>query len=135
MQSSADDHTVEEIMATEKAWVQAHLDLDLEALDRIMADEYLAVGASGELIDKQETLASYGSGQRHWEVAEGHDYLVRVYSETGVVIGRWRGVGMNRGTPFDYSARFISVYVRRDGRWQMVTAQSTTLENYVETGK
>lgn len=135
MQPSRDQKVIAEIMAAEGAWVQAHLDLDLVTLDRIMADEYLAVGSNGELIDKQQTLASYGSGLRHWEVAEGSDYVVYVYDQTAVLIGRWKGVGTNSGEPFDYLARFVSVYVKRDGRWQMVSAQSTTIEDQLPAGK
>lgn len=53
MQPSRDERAKAEIMATEQAWVQAHLDLDLERLERIMAQEYLAVGPGGELLDRQ----------------------------------------------------------------------------------
>ena len=52
---------------------------------------------------------------------------MHVYDHTAVVIGRWKGVGTNSGERFDYSARFISVYVKRDERWQMVSAQSTNV--------
>lgn len=135
MHSSQDEKSIAEVMATERAWTQAHLDLDLDVLERIMSDEYLAVGAGGELIDKHQTMASYGSGQRHWDVAEGSDYSVRVYGQTAVVIGCWRGVGTNSGEAFDYSARFISVYVLRDGRWQMVTAQSTIMQDHSVAGR
>lgn len=118
-----------EVMAAEQAWVRAHLDLDLMVLDQIMADDYLAVGLDGELTDKAQTLASYSSGNRHWDVAEGDEYTVHLYDRTAVVYGRWRGAGINCGEPFDYAARFISVYVRRDEGWQMVSAQSTPISS------
>lgn len=121
------EELVAEVMAAEQAWVQAHLDLDLDSLARIMGDEYLAVDADGQLVDKQQTLASYGSGQRQWDVARGDEYIVKVFGHTAVVFGRWRGVGTNHGQRFDYTARFVSVYVKRDGRWQMVSAQSTPI--------
>jgi ketosteroid isomerase-like protein len=44
-----------------------------------------------------------------------------------VLHGRWRARGVNAGQRFDYTARFLSVYVKRDGRWQMVAAQSTPI--------
>jgi hypothetical protein len=122
------ESAIAELMAVEKAWVQAHLDLDLAVLEGIMADEYLAVGQGGELLDKNQTIVSYASGRRHWDVAEGSDYIVNVFDHTAVVIGRWRGVGMNAGEPFDYWARFISVYVKSEQGWQMVSAQSTPIE-------
>lgn len=129
MPSRTERSPIADILATEQAWVQAHLDLDLDTMDKIMAAEYISVGADGESVDKQQTLDSYSSGMRNWDVAVGDDYSVRVYDQTAVVIGRWRGVGTNHGRPFDYTARFISVYTYRDERWQMVSAQSTTIED------
>lgn len=68
-QSNEEPDAAAGVMATERAWVRAHLDLDLEAFDQIMDDEYLTVGSAGELIDTRQTLASYGSGKRHGDVA------------------------------------------------------------------
>jgi ketosteroid isomerase-like protein len=129
------NQTIKDVMATEQAWVRAHIDLDLHVLDQIMADDYLAVGGEGELIDKAQTLASYGSGERHWDVAEGDEYRVHLFDRTALVYGRWRGVGKNQGKPFDYIARFISVYVQQEGRWQMVSAQSTPITDQSESGR
>ncbi|MGD8822005.1 MAG: nuclear transport factor 2 family protein [Anaerolineales bacterium] len=128
MEKATDDQTLLQVMAAEQAWVQAHLDLDLERLEHIMAEDYLAVGLEGELIDKAQTLASYGSGERLWEVAEGDEYTVHLYQNTAIVYGRWRAKGINKGQSFDYTARFISVYVVLDGRWQMVSAQSSPIK-------
>jgi hypothetical protein len=44
-----------------------------------------------------------------------------------VVIGRWTARGVNHGVQFDERARFLSVYVRRGGGWQLVAEQSTEL--------
>ena len=52
---------------------------------------------------------------------------VRVYGNTAVVVGRWRARGENAGRSFDYQARFVSVWVRRDGEWRMVSDQSTPI--------
>lgn len=88
MPSNSDESTLAELVAVEKAWIQAHLDLDLAVLEGIMADEYLAVGQGGELLNRKQTIDSCTSGQRHWDVAEGSDYIVHVYDQTAVVIGR-----------------------------------------------
>lgn len=41
------------------------------------------------------------------------------------MIGRRTARGMNNGEWFDYAARFMSVYVKREGQWRMVAEQST----------
>lgn len=123
----ADDPAVREVIAAERAWVQAHRGLDLDALEGLMAEEYLHILPDGSVIGKQADLASYRRGDRHWDYAESDQYHVEVFGDAAVLVGRWRARGVNASEPFDYAARFLSVYVKRAGRWQMVVAQSTPL--------
>ena len=116
-----------EVICAEREWVEAHRRLDIATLDRLMADDYRHIRTDGSVIGKAEDLASYQTGDRYWDFAESDEYDIQVYGHTAVLIGRWRARGMNAGERFDYSARFISVYAKRDGRWQMVAAQSTPL--------
>jgi len=118
-----------QVIEAERQWLDAHLKLDLVLLDRLMADEYLQVNDRGELLNKQQVVASFKSGNRYWQEARSGDYKVRVYGEVAVVYGCWRAKGVNAGLSFDYAARYVSVWVYRDGRWQMVSDQSTTITN------
>jgi ketosteroid isomerase-like protein len=118
---------IEEILAIERAWTQAHLQDDPAVIEQIMAEDYVKILPNGSLSGKAETLAAYQPGVRYWDHAQGDEYNVRIYGDTAVVIGRWTARGMNNGQQFDYSARFLSIYVRRNGRWQMVADQSTEI--------
>ena len=115
----------QEVRQVEREWVEAHRQLDVSTLERLMADDYFVIRSDGSVAGKQEDLDSYRAGDRHWEYAEGDQYDIRIYGHTAVLTGRWRARGVNAGQSFDYEARFLSVYVKRDGRWQMVAAQST----------
>ena len=122
--------TIREILQVEQQWTQAHLELDIDALNRLMADDYTHITADGSVIGKEEDLASYRSGERRWHITRSDQHHVRVFGgETAVLIGRWTAEGVNAGERFDYTARFTAVYVKRDGRWQMVHAQSTPLRD------
>ena len=118
---------VQEVLSVEHAWTEAHLRGDVQTLEEIMASDYLKIQSDGSLSDKKTTLASYQPDRRAWDVARGDEYDVRIYGDTAVLIGRWTARGNNDGQPFDYAARFLSIYVRRDGRWQMVAEQSTEI--------
>lgn len=120
-----------EVVQTEREWVEAHRQLDIAALERMMADEYKHIRADGVVVGKAEDLASYQTGDRYWDFAESDEYDIQLYGDTAVLIGRWRARGVNGEERFDYAARFISVYVKRDGRWQMVAAQSTPIAGEV----
>ncbi|MFN2221424.1 MAG: nuclear transport factor 2 family protein [Candidatus Promineifilaceae bacterium] len=129
-----DRQSFQEVIQAEREWVEAHRRLDIDALERLMADEYKHIRADGVVAGKEADLASYQTGDRYWEFAESDEYDVQLYGQTAVLIGRWRARGVNAGERFDYAARFISVYVKRHGRWQMVAAQSTPIAGAEERG-
>ena len=118
---------VEQVLVAEREWLLAHLHLDIPALERLMDSDYLQIDAGGDALDKEQVLASFRSGERHWDEAHSDEHHVRVYGNTAVVVGRWRARGENAARPFDYQARFVSVWVRRDGEWRMVSDQSTPI--------
>ena len=79
-----------EVLAAERAWVNAHRSLDLETLEAMMAEEYKAIQPDGSVIDKEAELASYRSGTRTWDYAESDEYKVEIFNEAAILIGRWR---------------------------------------------
>jgi ketosteroid isomerase-like protein len=117
------------VILAERAWLEAHRQLDVPMLERLMADEYTQVGPRGQLVAKSEVLASFRSGQRRWEYADSDQYQVHLYGSVAVVHGRWRAKGINSGNPFDYAARYVAVWVYRQDRWQIVSDQSTSISS------
>ena len=122
-----DSEFVSQVLQAEREWVLAHLNCDVAALGRLMADEYAQINSAGGIVRKTDVIASFESGVRHWDEAHSDELQVQVYGEAAVVIGRWQARGVNAGQTFDYSARYVSVWVWRDGRWQMVSDQSTEI--------
>ncbi len=118
----------EAILAVEKEWTRAHLQGDTETIARLMDEDYLKIETDGSVSDRAATLEKFTPETRYWEHAQGDEYIVRVYGDTAVVIGRWTARGTNNGEHFDYAARFISVYVRRAEGWKMVSETSVELK-------
>lgn len=110
---------VAEVLEVERRWVQAHLDLDLETLERILDDQYAQLQPGGQIVGKRDLLASYSSGRRRWEVAHSEPIRVVILGETTLLYGRWRGKGINHGEPFDYETVFLAVYRRRSDGWKL----------------
>lgn len=119
--------TIDEVLAAEEAWTQAHLETDIETLDRLMHRDYTIIKTDGSVWDKETALASYVPGKRDWTEAGSRDHRVRIYGDTAVVIGVWKAKGVNNGEAFDYSARYVSVWVKEEDRVQMVSDQSTEI--------
>jgi len=125
--SQENENRIQQVIQAEQDWLKAFLQLDLAVIEHMMADEYMQVNNRGELVSKAEVLASFEGEKRHWDYANSSEYRIHIYGETAVVYGLWEARGVNSGQSFDYSARYISVWVYRDGRWQIVSDQSTEL--------
>jgi hypothetical protein len=128
-QHLGDEQIIQQIIAAEQAWLHAHLQGDVVMLENLMAAEYLQITDSGGICTKAEVLASFQADTRHWTHASSDDYRIRIYGQTAVVVGRWQAAGVNNGQAFDYASRYISMWVWRDNRWQIVSDQSTTISN------
>lgn len=123
--------TAQEIITAEQTLAAAHTEMNLQLIDQLLHEQYVVVQPNGRLETKQEVLHSYQHEQREWHTAAVDQLDVRLYNEnqTAVAIGRWQATGRNNGQPFDYAARFLSVWVRQDGRWQNVAYQAAEIPN------
>lgn len=113
----------DDILKTEKRWVEAHLTLNTQDIEDILDNDYKRI-ENDKIVTKAEVLASYKSGHRHWDVAEGRDYTVNIHGNFATVVGTWRGVGVNHDEHFDYSTRFLAVYIKSATGWKVFRDES-----------
>ena len=101
---------------------------DIDALRKLIADDYQVMNPDSELSTKEKELASAQSDPAFdgMKVTEMH---TRVWANTAVVSGliTASGKGAN-GTPFNYQGRFLAVLVKRGGAWKLVATQSGTIK-------
>lgn len=122
------DTDIQTIKTAEHALAAAHLTLDLTVIDRLLHPDYRILQPDGRFETKAEVLASYQSGSRRWDTAQVDQLEVNLYDQTAIVTGRWQATGQNGDDPFDYAARFISVWLKENGRWQNITYQSAEID-------
>ncbi len=94
---------------------------DVAFLDRVLAKEYRLTGPDGAVTDKKAELQKAKAGNPAYEPIAATDLQVNVYGDAAVLTGR-RAYQVG-GNEF----RFTSVYVLRDGRWQCVARQVTSI--------
>jgi hypothetical membrane protein/ketosteroid isomerase-like protein len=112
------------VIQRELQWTQAHQDLDLDQIEEILSDDFQSIKNDGSIHSKTDLLNSYRSGNRYWEIANSSDHMVQVAGKLAILVGRWRGKGINTGIPFDYRARFISIYKKENGSWKLTLERS-----------
>ena len=100
---------------------------DIEELDVILADDLTYTHTTGQNETKDEFLSSLKSQKIKYESIEPKEVELRIYDSTAVVTGI-SAMQVSAGEQhFSFSIRFIEVYQKRDGNWQLVAWQSTRL--------
>ena len=113
---SADERAVLEV---EREYIRAHTERDVAALERVLADDFTSFGGR---VKKEQRLALLANPLFVITSLETDDVSVSVAGDEAWVGGKARMSGSFRGR--DYTTpryRFTRRYVRRDGRWQIVS--------------
>jgi ketosteroid isomerase-like protein len=114
----------EEVDAAEAARYRAMMDQDRAALAAILADEFLYHQPMGSIADKAKYLDQVTGGGVKIFKAERYDVTIVVHGDTATAMGDTRlDVEMN-GKRMAPDLRFLNVWVKRDGRWQITARQS-----------
>lgn len=117
-----------EIFGLENAWRDAVLNSDTNAMGALLADDYMAITASGTLQTKQEVLANLRTRRVHISSLLLSDRKVRFYGKTAVVTSIAEVQGTNAEGDVSGSFRYTRVYVRdAQGKWKIVSFESSRI--------
>ena len=121
------ESVVEGIRKLDEERIQAQIQADVAALDRIYADDFIGIGPSGTVRTKPQVLADFTSHDLKFQSITTDDVHFRVYGNTVVETGRSTMVGQDKGKVVPPDNRFTRVWVRRQGRWRLVANHYSTL--------
>jgi hypothetical protein len=123
----------------------ASVEGDTQKVVASMTDDYLQTDISGVVQDKETWLKNYfipladliKAGKFRWETYDLKDVKVRIYGDTGIVIGTLGAKGSGArfdveqhtwvadpNAAFSGKLHFTRVYVRRDGKWLLAALQN-----------
>jgi len=106
----------------------ALLQRDIPTLEKIWADDYIFVNASGEVLTKAQRLANIKSGVTTLDsINEEENITVRVYRNSAVATSRVTIKGHYSGQPTSGQYRSTHVWVKGSIGWQLVSNQLTAL--------
>ena len=122
-----------EVLKLEREWLKAGEAQDAEAMKRIVADDAVLVypdGSTGTKADEVRIAETKAINVQGWETLEPKVTVLSADSAfvTGrSVIKKGTYKDPNRKTPIDISGeyRFLNVWARRNGNWQVVASQAT----------
>jgi ketosteroid isomerase-like protein len=117
--------TEEELLKLEKAFAEAIVKNDLEAIGRLVTDDWIIIDPDGGIVDRTRFFEVIKSGVLTHEIMESEDFRVRVYGDCAVVTGVTSTKGKFMGQEFSTQERATDVFVKRGGRWQCVLTHLT----------
>lgn len=118
-QPGKDSHSEQELKHTNAEWARALAERDRSALDSIMSDDFvLAYPFEGD--DKEQFISDVTSGELKVESLAQHDATVRVSGATAIIFGNETATWRYRGRDLSGPYRFLRVYTKQEGRWQIM---------------
>jgi hypothetical protein len=101
---------------------------DTTAFEKYLTSDYLGIGPDGVTQNKSELLSDIKSGTLKLESSTYSDMKVQVAgADMAVVVYRSDDKGTYKGKDITGQYRWLDVFVKRDGKWQIAIDQGTPI--------
>ena len=98
---------------------------DIATLNELIADDLIYTHSSARLDTKQSLIGNMESGSTVYTSVVPSDVKAQDLGDSVVLTGSCRISVNSGGNAMSFGVRFTDVYAKRNGKWQMVTWQST----------
>lgn len=130
------DKIAAEIKKMDRLWqVESYGSRDLKDYDRIVADDFFITGANGKILSKAEKRANVAADYTDPSTVTA-DYIfkideaghqARVFKDTAISNGYIIEKYTYKGNKINSRVYFTCIYLKRAGKWQVVAAQYTRI--------
>lgn len=100
---------------------------DYATLEAVIADDLIYTHSSARIDTKQSLIGAMKSGATVYQSVVPSEVKAQDLGDAVVLTGVAQITVVSNGTPNAFGVRFLDVYAKRNGSWQMVTWQSTRL--------
>ncbi len=118
-----------EILRLEEELTQTEHRLDVDALDRIYADDIMVTAPIGICVDKPAVMAEVNTAAAKAIVGkyDKSDLKVRAYGDTAVASYRMAAEAQFDGQEIKRRLCITNVWMKRNGHWQIVARHTASL--------
>jgi ketosteroid isomerase-like protein len=103
---------------------------DTAALDRLLADDFIVTNPAGQVMTKKEAIAALTAPEYDLESLVNDEIKVRVFGDVALATALGTAKGRYKGQDASGQFRYLRVWVKRQGCWQAVAAQSTNVPKH-----
>jgi ketosteroid isomerase-like protein len=111
---------VQAVLQADRTYITALRAADVNALNKLFADDYTVTKSTGEHWNKAKHLAYIKSGEHKFLKLGATEVKPRLYGNVAVVTGSLTWDAHDENGNSSGHSRYTHVYVKRNGRWQMV---------------
>ena len=116
------------LVRLEGAWNDAFYKKDLAFIEKLLADEFIAIYEDGSQGDRARELTLTREFNQRVDSAKQDDFIVKIYGDTAVVWFTLHLLGPRQGQQIQVDLRYVDVFVWRDNHWQCVSSHSTKVD-------
>jgi hypothetical protein len=121
--AAAQAHVPPDLAAAVAAYDKAQVDSNRSELERWLADDYLLVNSGGATETRAQLIADYTAPGFDLEPFTVEQPVERVWKDGAVMGGIATLRGTDGGKRYELRLRFADIWVRRNGRWQVIYTQ------------
>ncbi|MBQ5950077.1 nuclear transport factor 2 family protein [Massilia sp. ST3] len=115
------------LAARDASWNTLRQQADVDALERLIAPDFVLVHSDGRVQRKADYLAELRSRQRVNGPIVNQDVTIREYGAVAVVNGVSVQSAVSNGKPWSGRFRFTRVWLKQGGDWVLVSSHSSRI--------
>lgn len=127
--TTADGADEQAIVQIERVVTDLIVKRDIPTLETYLGKEWMPTN-DGQVTSRAQVLAELKSGAYKVESDVIRDLSVHVFGDVAVATMILDTKGTYKGADFSGAFRSTDFFVKRDGRWQMVSSQNTTIKQW-----
>ena len=116
------------LIAAHHTRLNALLDGDLQLLATVVGEDLRFVSAYGKVLTRPDVFTAFESGTMRIERMDSSDIETRLYGDVGILIYKADTKTIDGDMVIEGMTRSTTIYVRRDGGWQMVSQHQSRIE-------
>ena len=117
----------------EQDWLDSYRDGDPDKMGKILADDFIGRWADGSTQTKDEQLKAIRTGAEKHSTNQMLECNVRLYGDTAVVTGLQTEQSVLLGRDGSGTYSYTDVFVKRDGRWQVVATETKRVASQTDS--
>lgn len=116
-----------QLQAQADRWDQAIVARRREDIAANIAADFRQIDGEGTVEDRASFLEGLLDPKLQIDPYKVEDFDIRLYGDVALLSGRTRMTGRYDGKPFKTHYRYLDIYVKRQGAWQIVSVQISKL--------